>query len=75
MIPIIFYTILWQLVAMSKRLGYLFKVLTGNATGHYDLDMSKPLDRLAGIPCNYCSRCRYTFSLQLRCKLFHWYIL
>eukprot|EP01036_Dinobryon_divergens_P027035 gene27035-35744_t len=38
-----------ELVAMSKRLGYLFKVLVGNATGHYDLDMSKPQDRLAGI--------------------------
>jgi hypothetical protein len=33
------------LVEMRKRLGYMFKVLTGNVTGHYFLKLKYPLHR------------------------------
>ena len=33
------------LVKMRKRLGYMFKVLTGNVTGHYFLKLKNPLHR------------------------------
>ena len=34
-----------DLVKMRKRLGYMFKVLTGNVTGHYFLKLKYPLHR------------------------------
>eukprot|EP00597_Dinobryon_sp_UTEXLB2267_P012041 CAMPEP_0170107348 /NCGR_PEP_ID=MMETSP0020_2-20130122/5922_1 /TAXON_ID=98059 /ORGANISM="Dinobryon sp., Strain UTEXLB2267" /LENGTH=1638 /DNA_ID=CAMNT_0010331861 /DNA_START=21 /DNA_END=4934 /DNA_ORIENTATION=+ len=38
-----------ELVALSKKWGYLFKVLTGYTCGHYSLDMNNSIDQLAGV--------------------------
>jgi hypothetical protein len=34
---------------LSKKWGYLFKVLVGNTCGHFSLDMNNPFDQLAGM--------------------------
>jgi hypothetical protein len=37
-----------QIIWLRKKLNYLFKVLVGNLNGHYMLDLSDPIARLAG---------------------------
>jgi Ran GTPase-activating protein (RanGAP) involved in mRNA processing and transport len=59
-----------ELVYLRKKLGVAFKVLTGNVTGHYFLDLTNSLHRFAAIRLAAYSNCEcQKYPQLLTCKL------
>ena len=45
---LIYYFLFLQILSLRRKLNYLFKVLTGNVTGHYLLDLRNEQHRTVG---------------------------